>query len=68
MCVLDTKEQSVRVKKFLLALWNFAQNECALRYSVSVRPKMNRRKYTPLYEKDTIEKQNSPMETTFIVS
>ena len=29
MYVLDTKEQSVRVKKFSSALENFALNECA---------------------------------------
>ena len=30
--VLNTKEKSVRVKTFLLALKNVAQNKCALRY------------------------------------
>ena len=52
MNVLDTKEQSVRDKKLLLALQNFAQNECTLGYWPRVQLKMNRRKYSPLYEKD----------------
>ena len=52
MNVLDMKEQSAIVKKLLSEPYNFAQNECALRYWVSVRLKMNPRKYTPLYEKD----------------
>ena len=42
----------------------FAQNECALWYWASVRWKMNWRKYTPFYEKDTKQNQNSPVETT----
>ena len=53
MCALDMKEQSFRVKKFLLAVKNIAQNEHALRYSASLHLKMNRRNYTPLYKKDT---------------
>ena len=36
-----------------LALKSFAQNESALRYWASMQLKMNRRKYTPVYEKDT---------------
>ena len=71
MYVLDTKEQSVIVKKL------FAQNECELWYWASVRwemnrsmilsqrpMKMNQRKHTPLYEMDTKQNQNSEMETT----
>ena len=52
MYVLDIKEQSVRNKKFISALQNFAQNEFALGYWQSMRLQMNRGEYIPLYEKD----------------
>ena len=52
MYVLDMKEKSVRNKMFISAIQNFAQNEFALRYWPSMRLKMNRGEYIPLYEKD----------------
>ena len=64
MYALDSKEQSVRDKKLLSVLQNFAQNECVLRYWPSVLLKMNWRKHAPLYQKGTEQNQNSPMETT----
>ena len=63
MCVIDTKEQSVRVKKLILAPEHVFQNECALWYWASVWLKMNQRKFTPLYEKDKNKIKRS-METT----
>ena len=63
----NMKEQSVRVKKFLLVLKNIAQKECALRYWVSVQLKIKQWNHTPLYEKDTKWNQNRAMETAGIV-
>ena len=54
-------------QKVTLSALQFWSNECGLIYWVSVRLKMNQRKYTPLHEKDTEPNENSPMETTINV-
>ena len=42
--------------------YNFAQNECALRFWASVQLKMKQRKYTPLYIKNIKLNWNSPLD------
>ena len=53
VCVRYKGTKCKSQKVTLSAPKNVAQNECALRYWVSVRLKMNWRKHTPLYQKDT---------------
>ena len=62
--VWETKAQSVGVKQFLLALKNVAQRSERVDIKRACDLKLTRRKHTPLYEKDTKQTQNKPMETT----